>query len=222
MRRQDIERLLSRVTYKPGSRISVIEPILHSISREPDLVVRVEQPVKNVNPPYNWTSVAKTFFIKKHDLRKMGEKDLYERLYKEILDMEEHELREFFKVDGQHFIDPHPENRMMKEMERWQREALDHVSGRGRWPKFPDFKAAFDRAGSTRDQEKLFDRGGSTRNQEKLFGAEFEKEKPPVMWKTYLPASAPDPALLVKYIASVLPSPRDAEEDNDEKPETEG
>lgn len=105
---QTYQRLLDivkRITYKPGWKLHLMwtenQPYYVSF------FLRMQVPDLKTQAPINLQfaeTAALDFFMHKHE-------DFILRMwiYPFILKAEEHELREWFKVDGKHFIDPHPE-----------------------------------------------------------------------------------------------------------------
>lgn len=105
---------LQRVTYKPGWRFS-IEQAPNGF----DLVLRAGAFMQNADqrigeePSSLYVSLDRhfpgDFFDQKTDPISL---DLFhEFVYRLVVELEMHEVKEFLKIDGKHFIDPHPEQR---------------------------------------------------------------------------------------------------------------
>lgn len=107
-----LQSLCERITYKPGSKITVERG-----TNSGEIVFRVSLhiPVPDAKPPHAMTAITFSKFVSASDVSRMPEKWLVEYLFYELIGkFEQHESAEWFKLDGQHVHDPHPENSKVK------------------------------------------------------------------------------------------------------------
>ncbi len=91
---------------------------------EGDVCVYTKLSAPNANDPDQTTDVRMGNVLSVFELARMSEKEALRIIERFLHNMETHELREFFKVDGICVTDPHPE---LKHQDRL-RESLDNVS----------------------------------------------------------------------------------------------
>lgn len=106
MKFEDAQLLLEkRLTYKSGYGISV-----HKNPYKASILVSIfmTEPDSN-NPKREPGPVGSTYEIIFSDFRSMSEEEFLNRVYSQLFKMEEHSVKEWFRVDGKCFKDPHPE-----------------------------------------------------------------------------------------------------------------
>ena len=134
MKVPELLELLKRITYKPGFRITVDPSIPYAVGFQfshqvpnadrkyavetgftgkggfgyGDFYETVPTDVLYSELPSHAT-VGRSESLDYGLLEHMNEQDLLRWLFQQIDILEDHEQEEFFKVDGKHFIDPHPE-----------------------------------------------------------------------------------------------------------------
>lgn len=132
---QRIRALLDRITYKPNATISAshsrsgygVEILLEfrSLNAEGGKVVEHPSPTINVpvrrgdtvvieetgRPPIEFDRINTRFMhvLSYSEIQALDDKTLLYLLLDFLIDMEKHEAQEWFKVDGECFVDPHPE-----------------------------------------------------------------------------------------------------------------
>jgi len=114
---KDIRGILNRCLYKPGSEFSC-EPVINGLGSLRDIDLMTDTPVmvhitikvQDVKTLTD-TTVRGSFKLERGELEQMDEMMFLERLRKEILRSEEHEIDEWFLVDGNCYKEPHPEMR---------------------------------------------------------------------------------------------------------------
>lgn len=99
-----IDRINDRVTYKPGWKIELRQPL--STPWEVHLTVAGTVPDVTTGLP---TTVYGTHRLPRDVFDNLPDDLVYDWIRGWIVEAEMHELDEFFKVDGRHFRDPHPE-----------------------------------------------------------------------------------------------------------------
>jgi hypothetical protein len=146
---KQIHSLLQRCRYKPGSEFRC-EPIVEGLGslRDIDLyqdtpvMVHISMRVINVLDGGE-TFVRGSFKLERGELEQMDEMQFLERLRKEISRSEEHEIDEWFLVDGNYYREPHPE--MRRELAWHQKEPNTDLNKRREprprpwkthWPEF--------------------------------------------------------------------------------------
>lgn len=109
-----VRGLLERVTYKPGWYIEAIRQdyITHSVYQFGDwnsVCIRVSMSVKD-------SETGETVMLNRfnslmdYDLERLDDAEVIKYfIHRAIWEMEEHEYHEWFKFDGIHVFDPHPE-----------------------------------------------------------------------------------------------------------------
>lgn len=102
MRRSEAERILSRITYKPGWKIELLEQWPDRIS------VRIELSVLDSGDRRTTIRVARSRYLPDGFLRWCTETELIDQIRNAVSDMEAHERDEWFQVDGKPIYDPHP------------------------------------------------------------------------------------------------------------------
>lgn len=108
----EISHLLTRCSYKPGSTFSA-EPAFDRKSWDQmssSVMVHISLRVKNIKNSLD-TFVRGSFKLEVGELEIMTEEEFLERLRAEIVRSEEHEIDEWFLVDGNCYQEPHPEMR---------------------------------------------------------------------------------------------------------------
>lgn len=95
-----IERWLLRCKYKSGAKFTV-----HLYDDKPRVMIEIY--VENAKDPHQMTHVARTWEPAQEEMR--DERLFYEALYQELINLEIHEIQEWFKIDERNYVDPHPE-----------------------------------------------------------------------------------------------------------------
>lgn len=107
-----LNALITRITYKPGTRFSV-----HLFPGDRVANIVIELSVYNADNPDEWTKLASSAYINEFDLRE-SDGHIVNRILKRIRGMEEHETDEFFRVDGKHWNNPHPEKEEQEQIHK--------------------------------------------------------------------------------------------------------
>lgn len=106
----ELEAFLKTITYKPGWRFSLIVP---DLPKDPVLLEIVAK-VPNAYDPKKLIEIVNKRYIL-YDLYPFDTYDWHDEfadfIYRVVVDLEVHEVKEFFKVAGKHHRDPHPELR---------------------------------------------------------------------------------------------------------------
>lgn len=97
METEDIQSVLDRVSYKPGWTFGVMEKDSARYLWCTAKVLDVYNPTIELELS---TSQSIRWNIRQDELKK--------EIYRLIMSMEEHELLEWFRIDGKFFKDPHP------------------------------------------------------------------------------------------------------------------
>lgn len=104
-----VREILSHVTYKPGWKIEAYrERVFQEYFR---IMITVSCAAKDVtNPAGEPILLTFTSSLDQESIAAMKDEDILRYfIYKAIWQMEEHEFKEWFKFNGQHVYDPHPE-----------------------------------------------------------------------------------------------------------------
>lgn len=99
-----IHGIIKRIQYKPNIAISA-----HLDYATDFIMCRVSGQVQNAD---NFNETANISTIQSQNIRTfevMTDDQVVHFFYRMIRHFENHEIDEFFKIDGQHFRDPHPE-----------------------------------------------------------------------------------------------------------------
>jgi hypothetical protein len=106
-----INSILERLTYKPNVRIKC----LHSSTRDSieillsGSVPDADQPAATVPWDQPTITVVSIYTLAPQFILSQSEDALIHLLWHHVRKWEDHEAMEFFKIDGKHFKDPHPE-----------------------------------------------------------------------------------------------------------------
>lgn len=105
--REKIEKIVKRITYKPGWRIYCASRPREPEVPEGELVVRIIFMAEDVTAPGKQTKVGLgvSFWLDQD----YSEEVILKRIMQGVRELEMHEVEEWFKVDGRNFVDPHPE-----------------------------------------------------------------------------------------------------------------
>jgi hypothetical protein len=104
-----VHSLVNRITYKRGSKLTVMPDILSDMSMTGILRLRLMLMVTDINPPYSEKPLYFEDAVPITDI--IGRSDEYilkGLIYSFIMRAEEHEAQEWLKFCGEHVIDPHP------------------------------------------------------------------------------------------------------------------
>lgn len=104
MKLQEAHGLIEKITYKPGAvfmieRCAVMDVIRLVVTLQ---VVNAENPNEKI--PINFQRV-----LREDHFTALNEKNFLAMIRASLLELEIHEVNEFFKIRGEHYIDPHPE-----------------------------------------------------------------------------------------------------------------
>lgn len=129
----ELELLLAKITYKPGTRFEMLKPSdVHSQHIQDELernvVVLLHQDVidaKEPNRKITVTYVGKIPFI---DLEYLSADAVLGKVWYWLERMEVHEMKEWFKVSGQHYREPHPETKKRKQAQEAREAAVKHLT----------------------------------------------------------------------------------------------
>lgn len=105
MRTDEIEATLRRVSYKPGWRFTVDDRM-----HDDEVTIVLQHDTPDVNDPENIITVT-TLTRGLRETYSNEEILLRGVVPKLIRQMEYHEIDEWFKIDGKHVRDPHPEKK---------------------------------------------------------------------------------------------------------------
>lgn len=109
-----IRGILSRITYKPGWKIEAMrheyhEPSAHQFGDWNRVYLRVSVSVKDSDTGHA-VMLNRFTSLMDIDLEHIDDEQVIRYfIHRAIWQMEEHEYHEWFKVDGVHVFDPHPE-----------------------------------------------------------------------------------------------------------------
>lgn len=113
-----LKELLTHVTYKPGWSLRVVEekdffPVGRGPSYDPsNIYIMATWTVKDVDYPDKDIALTWREPIHIWDADNVSDKDLIEHfIFKTIYKAEQHEMHEWFKIDGFCIFDPHPEKK---------------------------------------------------------------------------------------------------------------
>lgn len=97
---QAIDLIQNHITYKPKSYISCEkgDGVLH---------VHVKHIVEDVHGGGN-VAVGRRTHVRTDVLKRMSRDELLRWVMDEVIRLEVHEVHEWFQVDGECFVDPHP------------------------------------------------------------------------------------------------------------------
>lgn len=116
-----VRALLERVTYKPGWRIKVSRPTDRGLHNywEP-VTIQAQYPTVDVNT-LETIMLNLHHQIDIHTAEEVSEDILVDLISHIIKGFEMHEFDEWFKLDGKHVRDPHPEeNRQTYQLQGFQ------------------------------------------------------------------------------------------------------
>lgn len=106
---EDVQEELAKITYKPGWSLSAHRGY-YATPNYFDLVIKMDAP-DSTNPdeviPVGTSRPLSFYRLSMAD--SPWQEIFHEEVYRAICWLEMHEVKEFFKVNGQHFVDPHPE-----------------------------------------------------------------------------------------------------------------
>lgn len=106
---QKVERLLALVTYKPGWKFNAWVD-RYSDNWSTRLYINISWRMPDINHPGKDITLNWNESLCASDIEHMEEKDVIEYfIWKAIFKAEEHEMHEWYKVDGFCVFDPHPE-----------------------------------------------------------------------------------------------------------------
>ncbi len=101
-----VRKLLARVTYKPGWRFCVAP---HSYL---GITLVVDYTTNDINNPTAPITVGTARLFDEMQLENMKDEDIVVHcIGGTIRDLEDHEFREHFRIDGHCVLDPHPEGK---------------------------------------------------------------------------------------------------------------
>lgn len=96
-----LDRIMDRVSYKPGWVIDLCVPLdvveLRVACTQPDVLTGLPTTVHTVQQ------------LPLDRFNMMSDDQVYSWIGTALMRLEEHEFDEWFKVDGRHVFDPHPE-----------------------------------------------------------------------------------------------------------------
>ena len=101
-----IEEIISRIKYKPNVTIRCYRELVFD-----DVVIEVCALVIDAEDFSKQITIISKGFFRTEAIQAMGEKELILAISRQLKVLELHEIDEFFKVDGKHIKDPHPEFR---------------------------------------------------------------------------------------------------------------
>lgn len=105
---QRLVRLIAAITYKPGW-VFRVRLAGHGSVYSMRIVLSAEWPVTDVATGRSIQLYRETGYAA-WDLVRASDADIIRHfIYRFIWQAEEHEMHEWFKVDGEHVVDPHPE-----------------------------------------------------------------------------------------------------------------
>lgn len=110
----EAQELVSRLTYKPGATFELRVPIPSEDKDWDDwqqglLQMIVTLRVIDVKPPHEEIEVIQVKKLTEEFLQDARGPALINFIVSQVFDMEKHEMREWLKVDGKQYLDPHPE-----------------------------------------------------------------------------------------------------------------
>jgi hypothetical protein len=110
-----VKRLLSRVTYKPGWKITAdyqgfsLEQAHMGPWRRVEITVRLNGP-DAYDSNGKMTIISRTDSLQEYDIERLDDGQIVDYfICRAIRELEEHEFREWFRFDGVCVRDPHPE-----------------------------------------------------------------------------------------------------------------
>lgn len=105
---KDVETLVKQITYKPGYHISIVDKYNHGIVTIRFQTVSVLCSSGNTNKaPF---PLVKYCTYNREFIQNINEEMLIAIIFRELEELELHEVKEWFKYKGKHYKEPHPEN----------------------------------------------------------------------------------------------------------------
>jgi hypothetical protein len=118
-----VKRLLSRVTYKPGWKITAdyqgfsLEQAHMGPWKRVEIMVQFKGP-DAYDPRGKETMICRSDSLQEYDIEHLSDREVVEYfICRAIRELEEHEFREWFKFDEVRVFDPHPELKEAKHVE---------------------------------------------------------------------------------------------------------
>lgn len=96
------KEIVQQITYKPGSHISVGDVVGGSLR------LNVKHVVEDVLGRGEVT-VGRSTHVRTDVLKRMDESEFIRFVMDAVIELEVHEVHEWFQVNGEPFINPHPE-----------------------------------------------------------------------------------------------------------------
>jgi hypothetical protein len=98
-----LEPLLSSITYKPKTVINAVQYVEPYI-----LLVVITMKVDHLSGPQHTQHVTHNIQLNFHNKVNHTRESILKLIFENIVFMETHEAKEWLKVDGKNYIDPHP------------------------------------------------------------------------------------------------------------------
>ena len=129
----EFSRLVNRLSYKTQTHAKFVLQYNKDM-KPPALKLSIQQVVPDVNNRNDRlvrvnTTLGTHQIWSEAEVAQIDEETMLGRIYDMLLSMEEHEIREWFRIDGKCVVDPHPENRAQAFIDQLK----DYVTGR--WKK---------------------------------------------------------------------------------------
>lgn len=105
MTRAELEALLARITYKPGTRCD-IGPAYDYV------LIRITHSVLDACNAADPTPIPVANHLRLDSLEHLTERHVLQFIESAYRSFEQHEVDEWLKLDGKHINDPHPELKM--------------------------------------------------------------------------------------------------------------
>lgn len=109
---EQLERYLTRIKYKPCTKIAVQAEFSITKPDAPAFALRVYAMRPDEGNPIETIQVEVRDYFDERVLADMSESEALQRVRLLIEQLERHEIDEFLKVDGKQVTDPHPGQRL--------------------------------------------------------------------------------------------------------------
>lgn len=118
-----VRSLLKKVTYKPGWKFGAASAVDPYEKPKPwdweRVIITIIAPMPNLSGKDKTVDVVSNRHFDCQQLARMKDGDIIGYIFTQVIrDLELHEMDEWFKVDGFHVRDPHPENKSVKKLDK--------------------------------------------------------------------------------------------------------
>lgn len=117
---RELELLVRKLSYKPKSRFELLQPGFDKSDElnrqlQGNAIILIHQEVQDAKSPRNTTTVTYVGKIPLIELEYLSAQAVLGKFWYWLEQMEVHEMKEWFQYDGEHFKEPHPGLKKLKE-----------------------------------------------------------------------------------------------------------